>query len=146
MRAIITDFDSHREAIQSVREEVFVNEQCIDRAEEFDEREIHCTHVIVFEGDRAIATGRLDIEQNGRIGRVAVVKEFRGQGVGALVMRTIEQHAQQIAQHRLWFHAQTHAIPFYKKLGYEPYGDEFTEANIPHVTMHKPISAAIPKS
>jgi predicted GNAT family N-acyltransferase len=142
MQAIITDFESHREAIERVREEVFVVEQCIDRDEEFDDRDPQCTHVVVFQGPSEIATGRLDVslsgtELGGKLGRVAVLKAHRRQGAGELVVRSLEQWARQAGHRRVWFHAQVSAVPFYEKLGYQAYGDTFMEANIPHVKMQR---------
>lgn len=139
MRTIITDFESHREAIERVREAVFVVEQCIDRDEEFDDRDPLCTHVVVFHGPSEIATGRLDIELDGKLGRVAVLKEHRRQGAGDLVVRSLEQWARQAGQQRVWFHAQIAALPFYEKLGYQAYGDDFLEANIPHIKMQRKL-------
>lgn len=124
-------------AIDEVRDEVFVLEQNVDPEEEFDERDRFCTHVVVYNGDIAVATGRLDLEKDGKIGRVAVRKDYRQQGLGRLVMQRLEAFAMEKSAPRLWFHAQTHAVPFYEKLGYRVCSEEFLEANIPHVQMEK---------
>src|SRR5206468_16513 len=68
----------------------------------------------------------------GKVGRVAVLSEHRGAGVGALLMRCIEATARECRLTRLDLDAQVHAIPFYEKLGYVADGDIFLDANIEH--------------
>ncbi len=137
LRAIITDYADHQAEIRQVREEVFVVEQQVDRAEEFDGRDTLCKHVVVFDGDHPVATGRIDAEKAGKIGRLAVLKEYRRRGVGRLAMQQLEAYASAAGIQHLWFHAQTHAVPFYLGLGYQVCSDEFMEANIPHVKMER---------
>lgn len=138
---IITDYAAQRVAISVVRDEVFVIEQAIDREEEYDSRDSVCTHVVVFEGGLPVATGRIDLEKDGKIGRVAVRKAFRKLGLGTMVMSSLEEFGEQNGARRLWFHAQVQAIPFYEKLGYRVCSEAFEEANIPHVLMEKSLVA-----
>jgi predicted GNAT family N-acyltransferase len=134
---IMTDFRTSQAAIREVRDEVFVMEQNVERVEEYDDRDLICTHVVVFDGQIAVATARIDLEKGGKIGRVAVRKNYRQRGLGTLVMQRLEEFAIQMSTPRLWFHAQTQAVSFYEKLGYRVCSDEFLEANIPHVQMEK---------
>lgn len=137
MDTIITDYRSRERDIRYVRDQVFVIEQEIDRDEEFDDRDPLCVHAVVYEHGQPLATGRLDLEKGAKIGRVAVLEAHRRRGLGTLVMQSLEGIASERAQERVWFHAQTYAIPFYESLGYRVCSEEFEEANIPHVLMEK---------
>lgn len=142
MNTIITDYLSQEVAIRQIRDEVFVIEQKVDRDEEFDDRDAHCMHALVWMGNLPIATGRIDLAKNGKVGRVAVLKSHRKIGAGRAIMIALEEYACANNAAEAWFHAQTHAIPFYEKLGYTVCSEEFMEANIPHVKMQKPLSGA----
>lgn len=142
MKTIITDYDSHQGEIQSIREQVFVVEQKVSRAEEFDDRDQACQHVLSYVDGTAVATGRIDLESDGRIGRVAVLTHYRRQGVGSAIMKALEEIGHENGCRKIWFHAQLSAVPFYEGLEYEVCSDEFEEADIPHVVMHKELSAA----
>lgn len=137
MRAVLTSYEASLAEIQSVRIAVFVNEQHLLLETEFDDRDPAATHVVVLDGETPVGTGRIDLDQDGRIGRVAALPEYRRRGVGSLVMKTLESFARKMGMRNVWFHAQVSAIPFYIQLGYEPYGDEFLEEGIPHVRMQK---------
>ena len=140
-QTIVTDFDSHSAEIRSVRTDVFVREQLIPAADEFDQRDAACTHVLVIENNRPVATGRLDLGQDGRIGRVSVLQSHRRRGLGTLVMKALEKVARKAEIPKIWFHAQVHAIRFYQSLGFVvSIESEFMVDGIPHVTMNKPLS------
>ncbi len=137
LTTIITDYGSQRAAIHAVRDEVFIAEQGVQPSEEYDDRDEHCVHVLVMHGTTAVATGRIDLEKGGRIGRLAVRQDYRRQGIGRRAMLALEGVATAAAAPKIWFHAQTHAVAFYQSLGYHVCSQEFMEANIPHVTMEK---------
>jgi predicted GNAT family N-acyltransferase len=139
MRALLTDYESSLAEIQAVRIAVFVEEQQLTRETEFDDRDPVATHVVVFNEKSPVGTGRIDVEQDGRIGRVSVLRQHRRRGVGALVMKTLEGFAKGEGLSRLWFHAQVEAVLFYRQLGYEVSGSEFVEEGIPHVVMQKAL-------
>jgi predicted GNAT family N-acyltransferase len=130
--------------LAAVRREVFVVEQRVPEDEEWDDQDALSRHVIALAaGGSAIGTGRL--LPDGRIGRMAVLRNWRGRGVGrALLLALIEMaRASGFTETRL--HAQTHALAFYRKHGYSPVGDEFMEAGIPHYAMRlelKPAAAS----
>lgn len=138
IRAIITDYDSHADAIRSIRDQVFLVEQQISPDDEYDDRDSKCVFAVAFLDNVAVGTGRLDVEKHGKVGRVAVLSDARRKGVGRAVMIAFEEYVQQQTQlEEIWFHAQRSAVDFYLALDYEIVGEEFMEADIPHVKMTK---------
>ena len=137
MCILLTDYKSRADDIRSVREAVFVVEQAVEREEEFDGRDAECMHVVICDGEQPVATGRIDMQRQGKVGRVAVVRTHRRRGLGTRVMQALEQYAREQKGAKVWFHAQMQAVAFYESLGYEVTSDQFDEANIPHVVMEK---------
>lgn len=128
------DDDRDRADCEAVRTEVFVEEQRIPEHEEWDEHDDTSLHVVARDrAGRAIGTGRL--LRDGIIGRVAVVKAWRGRQVGDAIMRHLIAQARQLGVKESVLHAQTYAIPFYERFGYKAEGREFIEAGIPHQRM-----------
>ncbi|EJN6959806.1 TPA: GNAT family N-acetyltransferase [Photobacterium damselae] len=123
----------YSELIRQVRDDVFIKEQCIDPEIEFDGLDDQAAHVLVVEDGVALGTGR--ILSDGHIGRIAIIKAARGRGLGAKVVSALVEFAKQQGYPEVDLGAQTHAIDFYRKLGFSPIGDEFMEANIPHQAM-----------
>jgi predicted GNAT family N-acyltransferase len=129
------DFDD----LRAVREQVFVLEQAVPRDDELDEHDPKSRHVIARDRDgRAIGTGR--ITTGGTIGRVAVLAEWRGKGVGNAIMRVLLEQARALNYPVVDLHAQTHAIPFYAALGFVAEGEQYLECEIPHQTMRLQIA------
>ena len=127
--------DARTEA-QRIRETVFVAEQGVPREIELDDWDHRCEHALAFDAEgRAIGTGRL--LPDGHIGRMAVLREVRGQGVGGLVLEALIERARARGMARTALNAQTHAVPFYARFGFAVVGDEFMEAGIPHVAMER---------
>lgn len=130
----IADWQSDADAIQAVRHGVFIKEQGIPAALEWDGADSDCRHVLVRDAaGRAIATGRL--MQDGRIGRMAVLKAWRGRGIGRLMLSRLIELAAAGGHARVYLHAQQDAAGFYRAAGFRESGETFTEAGIPHVTM-----------
>jgi predicted GNAT family N-acyltransferase len=127
------DFTADFASIRRVRETVFIDEQRVPRELEFDDRDPLCHHVLVFDGDTPVGTGRLDLDYGGKVGRVAVVATHRRGGVGRAVMERLHAIARQTPA--LWCNAQLTAVPFYERLGYVSSGTVFEEAGIDHVRM-----------
>lgn len=132
------------ELAMQVRTEVFVTEQRVPLDEEQDDYDDEAIHWLIVDTalQAPIATGRLVSYQEGcqmrpvaKIGRIAVCKPFRGQRLGAWLMREILHAAHSDGFDQAILDAQTHAIPFYQTLGFLPEGDEFMDANIPHYRM-----------
>jgi predicted GNAT family N-acyltransferase len=129
------DFTADFASIRLVRETVFIDEQRVPRELEFDDRDPLCRHVLAFDGDAPVGTGRLDVGYGGKVGRVAVVATHRRSGVGAAVMSRLHAIAHEQRQPSLWCNAQLTAVPFYERLGYVSSGPTFLEAGIEHVRM-----------
>ncbi len=139
VRCELSDYDA---AICTIRETVFVLEQGVPPDLEMDDRDAICIHVLALVDDKPAGTARLDIEKNGKIGRLAVLPKFRRQGLGQLIMAEIESIGRDHQLAQLWCHAQTTAVAFYQSLGYTIEGPEFSEAGILHCKMQKPLGLA----
>ncbi|MGW6964203.1 GNAT family N-acetyltransferase [Streptomyces zaomyceticus] len=138
-----------REACFAVRREVFVEEQGVPRELEYDTYDATAVHVLaVREDGLPLGTGRLLHGADavgktgadasvGSLGRLAVSKAARGLGVGAALVRAVEDVARERGLSAVDLHAQTHALGFYERLGYEAYGPEFPDADMPHRAMRK---------
>jgi predicted GNAT family N-acyltransferase len=129
-----------REAVFALRMVVFVEEQQVPPEEELDAYDVTATHFLArTETGEIIGTARLvdKSEGVGKVGRVAVRQDWRGYGIGALLMREVERHAREVGFQKLALDAQCYAIPFYEKLGYTAEGDIFLDAGIEHRFMSK---------
>jgi len=131
----VADFTADFTSLRRVRETVFIDEQRVPRELEFDDRDALCVHVLAFDGDLPVGTGRLDLDYGGKVGRVAVVATHRRFGVGTAVMEALHGAARERNQSRLWCNAQLTAVPFYERLGYVSSGPVFVEAGIDHLRM-----------
>ena len=122
------------EQARQVRDAVFVDEQKVPRNIEWDEHDAVSRHVIARDSDGgAIGTGRLLVD--GHIGRMAVLADWRGKGVGRALLEKLLEEARQQGHPHLALHAQTQASGFYRRFGFVEEGPEFMEAGIPHRTM-----------
>jgi len=123
-----------RPALQSVRRRVFIEEQGIPESEEWDDVDPLARHVLAVAPNRdAVGTGRL--EPTGKIGRVAVLPEFRRSGVGSRIMAHLVNQATESGFTTVYLHAQAAAEGFYRRLGFRAEGPVFDECGIPHVRM-----------
>jgi len=124
-----------------VRRLVFIEEQNVPEEEEIDEFEQESLHFVLYDDEKPVAAGRLRFidEGVGKIERICVLPSYRGRGAGRMMMKAIEQHAKTTGASKVKLNAQTHAEPFYQKLGYETVSDIFMDAGIPHVAMVKPL-------
>ncbi|MGD8809447.1 MAG: GNAT family N-acetyltransferase [Gammaproteobacteria bacterium] len=130
------EFCRDRAAIRSVRFAVFVDEQAVPAELEMDERDPECFHVVATTSDgTAVGTGRIDIAAGGRIGRMAVLRSFRGLGVGTMILEALHEYALERGCQSCWCHAQVAARSFYERSGYVAEGEVFEEAGIDHITM-----------
>jgi predicted GNAT family N-acyltransferase len=129
-----------REDAGRVRLAVFVEEQHVPPEIELDEWDPASDHALATDDTgRVIATGRL--LPDGHIGRMAVLKEWRGQGVGAAILAALLGRATEREMTRVVLNAQTHARGFYARFGFTQIGVEFMEAGIPHVVMERRLAA-----
>ena len=130
---IHANWQLHKAKLREVREAVFIKEQSVPLELEWDEFDHTAEHILVLDGEYAIATGRLC--HDGSIGRMAVLKSYRKQGIGGQILNNLLTLAKEKSFNQVSLHAQTHAIDFYKKFGFISEGNEFLEANIPHYLM-----------
>ncbi|MBO1519664.1 GNAT family N-acetyltransferase [Oceanisphaera pacifica] len=132
----IVAYDStHSPAIRAIREAVFMQEQGVSLALEFDGRDDSAIQVLVAVDGQYVGTGRM--LDDGHIGRIAILKSHRGQGLGAKVVQALVAEATRLGYQKVYLGAQTHAVDFYAKLGFTAYGDEFMDAGIPHLAMEQ---------
>ena len=131
--------DTNWPEIRNIRNRVFIEEQAVSPEEEYDEFEEESRHFLAIMNGEAAGTARWRKTEKGiKLERFAVLKEFRGKGVGrALVQAVLQDVMEMVSQPGLiYLHAQVQAIPFYTKLGFEASGPEFSEADIRHRKMH----------
>lgn len=120
----------------ALRIAVFVDEQNVPLEEEQDKYDEHAVHFGAWDGDHLIGTGRLVvIEQKGKIGRIAVSKEFRNRGVGRLIVETILDECRRENLTEAFLSSQVRVMGFYGLLGFIPEGEEYDDGGIPHKTM-----------
>lgn len=122
------------DALRSIRTRVFVEEQNVPAELEWDGRDEQCTHVIA-ETTQAIAIGTGRMQPDGHIGRMAVVKVWRGRGVGTAMLAELMAAGRDMGCTSAILNAQIHALNFYARFGFEIISDEFMDAGIPHRTM-----------
>jgi predicted GNAT family N-acyltransferase len=133
---VSADYKLDSAAIRSVRFAVFVDEQAVPAELEMDERDPHCLHVLALDANgSAVGTGRIDIADGGRIGRMAVLAVHRGCGVGKALIHALHVRALAHDCTEVWCHAQVAARSFYERAGYVAEGAVFEEAGIDHITM-----------
>ena len=123
-----------------IREAVFVNEQQVSAEEEYDRHDTSATHLIVYDPEGVpCGTARWRATQRGiKLERFAVLRSHRGLGVGRLLLETILWDIDEdpnVSQQSVYLHAQTAAVGFYEKFGFDRVGDEFEECNIKHYKM-----------
>ena len=137
----LADTTIEKEHAFEVRKTVFVEEQGVPMHIEWDDYDDSATHFVGYDLERPIAAGRVrEIESDvGKIERVCVLPEHRGQHVGVLMMNRMEEYARTAGLFVLKLNAQSYAIPFYEKLGYTVSSPEFMDAGIPHRAMEKTI-------
>ena len=124
-------------AALALRRLVFVDEQGIEAAEEFDSLDDEAVHLVALSGGVVIGTFRL-LEAGGgrlRLGRMVVAAGQRRRGVAAAMLRAAETHARAHGAETITLNAQTYACPLYRAAGYRVVGDTFMEAGLEHVKM-----------
>lgn len=135
------DFQRDSADLRRVREPVFIVEQAVPPALEWDELDAVSIHAIAREPDGTpIGTARLTPEHS--IGRMAVLAPWRGRGVGAALLEALIERARELDYPALELHAQTHAIGFYEGFGFTAFGGEYEEAGIPHRSMRLALAGA----
>lgn len=135
MKVVI--YNHLQEDIKYIREEVFMKEQGFEN--EFDNLDAISTFVVIYD-DQAVATGRFYPSDNAYvIGRVAVLKPYRNQGLGKLVIASLEEEIRRINGKHIELSAQQRVQSFYENLGYARVGDVYYDEYCPHVKMIKEV-------
>lgn len=126
------------ETCRVLRRSVFIDEQGVSEADEWDGRDGDALHLLAWDGaDRAVGTARILIDDDlGKIGRVCVLQSARGTGLGAALIRAaLDELRGCPGVTRAKLGAQCHALGFYEKLGFSAYGPIYDDAGIPHRDM-----------
>lgn len=128
-------------ACHALRRAVFMDEQGISEADEMDDLDGQAVHLLAVDGGRPVGTARiLTSGATGKIGRVCVLAEARGTGLGAALINVALGHLRAtpgVTQAKLG--AQTHAMGFYERLGFQACGPIYDDAGIPHRDMIRPL-------
>jgi len=129
----IADWQQDNADLRRIREAVFIAEQSVPPELEWDGDDEEAIHFLALENDYPIGTARLLTD--GQIGRVSVLRDWRGMNIGDALMRAViaEAERRDLREQRLT--AQVHATRFYERLGFEVVSEEFLEAGLPHVDM-----------
>ena len=120
----------------AIRMRVFVREQRVPAAIELDRDDDRAIHFLATSDGKAVGTARV-VPHHGsaKIGRMAVLKSYRGKGVGKKLLQRAVATAKKLGARTIYLHAQVPVIEFYEKLGFRCVGPVFDEAGIPHPKM-----------
>jgi predicted GNAT family N-acyltransferase len=126
---------------QALRRVVFIDEQGVSEADEVDGLDGKAVHLLAWDGACPVGTARLLIKGGvGKIGRVCVLPEVRGTGLGAaLIEAALAELAGMPGVTEAYLGSQSHATGFYEKLGFSMEGEEFLDAGIPHRHMRRAL-------
>ncbi|WP_405785728.1 MULTISPECIES: GNAT family N-acetyltransferase [unclassified Streptomyces] len=151
VRVVAADDPDAMAAVHAIRHEVFVVEQDVPADLERDGKDDRAVHVLA----EGAGTGRLLLgadaaakndgdPETAVLGRLAVLGSARGRGVGARLVRALEDEARRLGLRGVYLEAQVHAIAFYERLGYTAYGPEFMDAGIAHRSMRRVFTKTAP--
>lgn len=129
----LADWQKDNADLRRIRETVFIAEQSVPAELEWDAEDADALHFLALEGDYPIGTARL--LPDGHIGRVSVLKDWRGLNVGVALIQAVIAEAEKRGLNQQMLSAQVHATAFYEKLGFVIVSDEYLDAGIPHVDM-----------
>ena len=137
----LVETEAELEGAVDVRMQVFVAEQSVPAEEELDEADATATHAVALHRGQVIGTGRLVVleDATAQIGRMAVRQSWRRQGVGGLILQSLEEEARAQGLTSAILHAQEYVKSFYAAHGYHEHGETFLEVGIPHIEMRKQL-------
>lgn len=128
------------DAPHALRRAVFIDEQGYSEAEEWDDLDAVARHLVAYDGDRAVGTARIFVaDAEGRIGRVCVLPEARGTGLGAALIRDACARLVAAGCTRVVLGAQVRAMGFYERLGFVACGPEYDDGGVPHREMERQL-------
>jgi predicted GNAT family N-acyltransferase len=129
----------------AIRKEVFVKEQGVPLEDEFDQFDTLnglCEHILVHYNEQPVGTGRIRfIDGVGKLERICILEPYRKFGLGKIIIKALEEIAEERGASQVKLHGQTQAEGFYKKLGYRTSSNIFMEDGIPHILMLKELSS-----
>ena len=134
-----TDWVHDAPRLAAVRRTVFIDEQGVPEAMEWDEHDAAARHFLAV-ADDGTPIGCARLLPGGHLGRMAVLPAWRGHGIGRALLAAIEAAARMRGYALLRLSAQTHAAGFYARAGFGAVGAEYAEAGIPHVAMLKHLT------
>ncbi len=129
----IANWSDEKEKLSDIRRQVFIEEQNVPEDMEWDDYDASSTHYLAVLENKVVAAARL--KPDGQLGRMAVLAEYRNQGIGSELLRFILQNIDHRKLTEVYLHAQISAIPFYEKQGFTAHSETFYEADIPHQKM-----------
>lgn len=121
-----------------VRRKVFIEEQGYSEEQEVVPEDHEALHLAIYDEGRVVGSGRLirDIEPNAAIaGRIALLPEFRGKGLGRYIVDLLTEKAKSLGFEKVYIDSQKYAVPFYAKCGYIKTSVEHPDGHIPHIRM-----------
>ncbi len=133
-RLRIVNWEDEASALRGVRTEVFIHEQQVPAHLEWDEFDAISMHVLALNSDEQ-PIGTVRLLPDGHIGRMAVLKKWRGKGIGSAMMSKVLEEISNRGIQEAILNAQTTAIRFYEKFGFQVCGEEFMDAGILHIKM-----------
>jgi predicted GNAT family N-acyltransferase len=139
MKVKVVAYKKHAEEIMAIRGEVFIREQKVPAELERDGLDPDAIHVLAFDADGAVGTGRM--LPDGHIGRIAVKRQYRSRGTGRMITQKLLDVAADLRLPEVWLSSQYHARDFYQKMGFVEQGDRYEEAGIDHIKMTREIAA-----
>lgn len=130
---------------ETIRREVFLQEQGFSAQSQFDAMDERSWHLLVEEGGQTVATGRLALDEKGcwKLGCIAVLPAFRGKHIGDFVVRLLVDRALSMPPAPIYVIAQQHAVNFYRRIGFVPEGEPFAIEGRPHQRMAFPEGASL---
>jgi predicted GNAT family N-acyltransferase len=120
----------------ALRRLIFVHEQGVPAADEFDSYDLTATHLVaLLDGDLVGTLRILFLDEHVKIGRVAVAPSARGRGIATRMMNHAMEHARGLGRTKFYLTAQVDKLALYEKLGFVAFGDEFQDGGMPHLAM-----------
>lgn len=135
---IIDCNSSDFELVKNIRTAVFSNEQGADADGEFDcyDARKDSIYALLYDDKTAVGTARIAFtDKCVKIGRIAILKAFRGRGYGADIVNFVTKTAFDSGAEAVYVDAQNYAVPFYEKLGFKVIGSEIIDRGLPHIPM-----------
>jgi len=143
---IQTHWQDHQTELMMIRQQVFINEQQVPvelEWDEFDQQACHMLARLTLEHTKqAVGTARIVIHQQiAHLGRMAVLKQYRGQGIGQAILAAAISYCRQTQAEKIILNAQLSALGFYQQAGFDISSEQFFDANI----AHKQMTLILPK-